>query len=80
MNLAQTLPARAYLLAYDLQKEKASVVPLRTVFERHRKRHDRERVDDLVERVSADIPGFERLIGQMRHTRGRAYSAGGPVH
>jgi hypothetical protein len=42
MNLAQTLPARAYLLAY--------------------------------------IPGFERLIGQMRHTRGRAYSAGGPVH
>jgi Golgi phosphoprotein 3 (GPP34) len=58
----------------------ASVVPLRTVFQRRRGRHDRERVDDLVRRVSADVPGFERLIRQMRHTRGRAYSAGGPVH
>jgi hypothetical protein len=58
----------------------ASVVPLRTVFERRRKRQGRRRVDELVRRVSTDIPGFQRLIDQMRHTRGRAYSAGGPVH
>jgi hypothetical protein len=58
----------------------ASVVPMRTVFERRHKRQDRERVDNLIRRVSADVPGFDRLIEQMRHTRGRAYSAGGPVH
>lgn len=58
----------------------ASVVPLRTVFERRLRRRDRERMDDLIRRASADVPGFQRLIGQMRHTRGRAYSAGGPVH
>jgi hypothetical protein len=58
----------------------ASVVPLRTGFQRRRRRRDRERVDDLVRRASADVPGFQRLVGQMWHTRGRAYSAGGPVH
>jgi hypothetical protein len=58
----------------------AAVVPVRTVFERRRKRRDRDRVDDLIRRVSVEIPGFERLIEQMRHTRGRSYSAGGPVH
>jgi hypothetical protein len=58
----------------------ASGVPMRTVFQRRRRRRDRQRVDDLIRHVSADVPGFERLIGQMRHTRSRAFSAGGPVH
>lgn len=58
----------------------ASVIPLRTVFGPHRNRQDRERAEALARLVSARVPGFERLLKQMRRTRGRAYSAGGPVH
>jgi hypothetical protein len=58
----------------------ASVLPLRTVFDRRRRRQDRERVDALTRRVSLRAPGFDRMLQQMRRTRGRSYSAGGPVH
>lgn len=58
----------------------AFVIPLQTVFDRRRRRHDRDRVEALARLVSASVPGFERLLRQMRRTRGRAYSAGGPVH
>ena len=58
----------------------AFVVPLRTVFARGRKHHDQVRVAALTHRAADGAPGFERLIQQMRYTRGRAYSAGGPVH
>ncbi len=58
----------------------ASVVPLRTVFDRRRKHENRERADALARVVSAQAPGFDRLLTQMRRTRGRSYSAGGPVH
>lgn len=58
----------------------ASVIPLRTVFERRHRRQDRERIDTLTRRVSLRAPGFDRMLQQMRRTRGRSYSAGGPVH
>jgi hypothetical protein len=58
----------------------ASVVPLRTVFDRRRKHQDQGRVAVLAGRVCQGGPGFERLLAQVRHTRGRSYSAGGPVH
>jgi hypothetical protein len=58
----------------------ASVVPLRTVFDRRRKHQDQGRVADLAGRACQGVPGFERLLAQVRHTRGRSYSAGGPVH
>jgi hypothetical protein len=58
----------------------ASVIPLRTVFDRRRRRQDRERVDALTRRVSLKAPGFDRMLSQMRRTRGRSFSAGGPVH
>jgi len=58
----------------------ASVIPLRTVFDRRRRGQYRERVDTLTRRVSLKAPGFDRLLGQMRHTRGRSYSAGGQVY
>jgi len=57
----------------------ASVVPLRTVFERRRKRQDRERIETLTRRVSLRAPGFDRMRQQMRRTRSRSYSAGGPI-
>ena len=57
----------------------ASVVPLRTVFERRRKRQDRERIETLMRRVSLRAPGFDRMLQQMRRTRSRSYSAGGPI-
>ena len=53
----------------------ASVVPLRTVFERRRRRQDRERIETLTRRVSLRAPGFDRMLQQMRRTRGRSYSA-----
>ena len=53
----------------------ASVVPLRTVFERRRRRQDRERIETLMRRVSLRAPGFDRMLQQMRRTRGRSYSA-----
>ena len=52
----------------------ASVVPLRTVFERRRKRQDRERIETLTRRVSLRAPGFDRMFQQMRRTRSRSYS------
>jgi hypothetical protein len=58
----------------------ASVVPLHTVLTRRRTRRDRERVIALTQRVAAVVPGFERLIEQMHHTRGLSFSAGGPAH
>ena len=57
----------------------ASVVPLRTVFERRRKRQDRARIETLTRRVSLRAPGFDRMLQQMRRTRSRSYSAGGPI-
>ena len=57
----------------------ASVVPLRTVFERRRKRQDRERIETLTRRASLRAPGFDRMLQQMRRTRSRSYSAGGPI-
>ncbi|HUL27687.1 MAG TPA: GPP34 family phosphoprotein [Streptosporangiaceae bacterium] len=57
----------------------ASVIPLRTVYDRRRRSQDRERVDVLTRRVSLKAPGFDRLLRQMRHTRGRSYPAGGAV-
>jgi hypothetical protein len=54
----------------------ASVMPLRTVFERRRRRQDRERIDTLTRRVSLRAPGFDRMLQQMRRARSRAYSAG----
>ena len=57
----------------------ASVVPLRTVFERRRKRQDRERIETLTRRVSLRAPGYDRMRQQMRRTRSRSYSAGGPI-
>ena len=53
----------------------ASVVPLRTVFERRRKRQDRARIETLTRRVSLRAPGFDRMLQQMRRTRSRSYSA-----
>jgi hypothetical protein len=44
----------------------ASVIPLRTLFDRRRKRQDRQRVDALTRLVSISAPGFERLPGQIR--------------
>jgi hypothetical protein len=58
----------------------ASVIPLRTVFGRRHRRQDRERVETLTRRVSLKAPGFDRMLQQMRRTRGRSYSAGGPAH
>jgi Golgi phosphoprotein 3 (GPP34) len=57
----------------------ASVIPLRTVFDRRRMREDRARVDALACLVSARAPGFERLLTQMRRTRGRSQMASGPA-
>jgi hypothetical protein len=56
------------------------VIPLRTVFDRRGRRQDRERVDALTRRVSLKAPGFDRMLQQMRRTRGRSYPVGGPVH
>ena len=58
----------------------ASVIPLRTVCDRRRRRQDRERVDALTRRVSLKAPGFDRMLQQMRRTRGRSYATGGPAH
>jgi Golgi phosphoprotein 3 (GPP34) len=58
----------------------ASVVPLRTVLKSRPTRRDRQRVVTLTRRVAAVVPGFERLIEQMHHTRGLSFSAGGPLH
>jgi len=58
----------------------ASVIPLRTVFGRRRRRQDRERVETLTRRVSLKAPGFDRTLQQMRRTRGRSYATGGPAH
>ncbi len=58
----------------------ASVIPLNTVLGRRHKRQDQERAGALTHRVDERVPGFERLIAQMRRTRRRSYSADGPVH
>jgi len=57
----------------------ASVIPLRTVFDRRRRQEERERVDALARLVSAQAPGFERLLTQMRRARGPSQPAGGPA-
>jgi hypothetical protein len=60
MDPALTLPERMYLLAYDLRKDKpADKAWLDFVV----------RVADLTRLISARVPGFDRLIRQMRLTR-----------
>lgn len=57
-----------------------AVVPLRSVLSRTERRQRRNRLDLVARDIDAALPGFNGLLAQMQKTRGRSYSAGGPVH
>jgi hypothetical protein len=68
------LPARDAALA-----ALAAVVPLPTVISRREVRRYADALAALDDRAAEQHPAFRSLITQMRRTRGRSFSAGGPV-
>jgi Golgi phosphoprotein 3 (GPP34) len=68
------LPARDAALA-----ALAAVVPLPTVISRREVRRHADVLAALGDRAAEQRPALRSLIAQMRRTRGRSFSAGGPV-
>jgi hypothetical protein len=58
----------------------AAIVPLPTVLSRKEQRSHAITIDAISDRAAAAHPAFRSLLTQMRRTRGRSFSAGGPVH
>ena len=57
----------------------AAVVPLPTVISRREARRHADVLAALGDRAAEQRPALRSLIAQMRRTRGRSFSAGGPV-
>jgi hypothetical protein len=57
----------------------AAVVPLPTVISRREARRHAAALAALGDRAAEQNPALRSLIAQMRRTRGRSFSAAGPV-